>query len=198
MAKPYHHGNLRETLINAASDLIAQKGGYGFTLAEAAKVAGVSVAAPYRHFPSKDDLIIALAEQGFTTFATSLRTARKSQPDPMLSILAMGKAYLTFSIDHKGAYIAMFESGVSLDGNQKNISPAVQSFAELLVASEIFVRSISSANKPMAGEVAQHIWALSHGVTSLFLRNSPDPDAPQRAQYILENGARTYLKGLCS
>jgi len=61
----YHHGNLRETLIVAALELIAQKGAAGFTFADAARWAGVSPAAPYRHFRDRDDLLANVALRGF-------------------------------------------------------------------------------------------------------------------------------------
>src|SRR5258708_18726165 len=68
----YHHGNLKETLIRAALDLIARKGPSGFTFAEAARFAGVSPAAPYRHFRDRDELLANVALRGFTLFATAL------------------------------------------------------------------------------------------------------------------------------
>ena len=71
----YHHGNLREALINAALDLIAQKGPSGFTFAEAARQAGVSPAAPYRHFRDRDELVADVALRGFARFEAALSRA---------------------------------------------------------------------------------------------------------------------------
>ena len=68
----YHHGNLREALVEAALDLIAEKGPAGFTFAEAARHAGVSPAAPYRHFRDRDELLADVARQGFEQFAAAL------------------------------------------------------------------------------------------------------------------------------
>ena len=68
----YHHGNLREALITAALDLIAQKGPAGFTFAEAARAAGVSPAAPYRHFRDRDALMADVAHRGFEHFEQRL------------------------------------------------------------------------------------------------------------------------------
>ncbi len=198
MSKPYHHGNLRETLIRAACDLIAQKGPQGFTLAEAAKIAGVSAAAPYRHFPSKDDLILDISEQGFALFAIALEAARKSQANPLDAMLAMGHAYLKFADEHKGEYMAMFESGIRSRDCEDRSPPSMQAFAELLAGSEAIIRNFTAKPTNDVTEVAQHIWALSHGVASLYARNSPDPNASQNAQQILENAVRIYIKGLQS
>jgi AcrR family transcriptional regulator len=71
----YHHGNLKEALIRAALQLIAEKGPAGFTFAEAARWAGVSPAAPYRHFRDRDELLASVALQGFERFAAMLATA---------------------------------------------------------------------------------------------------------------------------
>src|SRR3954466_15284764 len=78
-----HHGNLREALVRAALDLIAAKGPAGFTFAEAARSAGVSPAAPYRHFRDRDDLMADVARQGFERFEAMLQTAwNGGAPDP--------------------------------------------------------------------------------------------------------------------
>src|SRR5262245_29834814 len=94
----YHHGNLRDELIRAALDLIAQKGPTGFTIAEAARSAGVSPAAPYRHFRDRDALMTDIAQRGFEVFAESLEKAwNDGRPDPITAFEAVGKAYLAFA-----------------------------------------------------------------------------------------------------
>src|SRR5207253_7714818 len=89
----YHHGNLREALIRAALELIAAKGPGGFTFAEAARSAGVSPAAPYRHFRDRDALLADVAREGFARFAAMLETAwNAGRPDPMTAVGQLGKA----------------------------------------------------------------------------------------------------------
>ena len=73
--RAYHHGNLREALIRAALELIASKGTAGFTFSEAARFAGVSPAAPYRHFRDRDELMASVALRGFELFAVTLAKA---------------------------------------------------------------------------------------------------------------------------
>src|SRR5437588_11240358 len=91
----YHHGNLKEALIRAALELIAQKGPAGFTFAEAARWAGVSPAAPYRHFRDRDELLIDVARRGFDGFAVALESAwRGGAPDAFTAFDRVGKAYL--------------------------------------------------------------------------------------------------------
>src|SRR5438105_5575011 len=91
----YHHGNLKEALVRAALELIAEKGPSGFTFAEAARWAGVSAAAPYRHFRDRDELLANVAEQGFARFEAALAHAwDDGQPLPFAAFERLGKAYL--------------------------------------------------------------------------------------------------------
>ncbi|HEX5318375.1 MAG TPA: TetR/AcrR family transcriptional regulator, partial [Stellaceae bacterium] len=111
----YHHGNLREALIEAALNLIAQKGPAGFTFADAARWAGVSSAAPYRHFRDRDALMADVARRGFELFETHLRTAwSEGKPEPFAAFQSLGRAYLGFARDEPAYYSALFEAGVPL------------------------------------------------------------------------------------
>src|SRR5260221_13711421 len=94
----YHHGNLKEALLRAALELIAQKGPGGFTFAEAARWAGVSPAAPYRHFRDRDELLASIALRGFHQFEAALAQAwDEGRPDPFAALHRLGKAYLQFA-----------------------------------------------------------------------------------------------------
>ena len=109
----YHHGNLKEALIEAALVLIREKGPTGFTLSEAAKRAGVTPAAVYRHFEGREDLIAEAALQGYHIFADLMEHAyRDGQPSALAAFEPTGRAYLAFARVHPGHYIAMFESGI--------------------------------------------------------------------------------------
>jgi AcrR family transcriptional regulator len=91
----YHHGNLKEALLRAALELIAQKGPAGFTFAEAARWAGVSPAAPYRHFRDRDELLASVALRGFKRFEAALARAwDDGRPDVFVALDRLGKAYL--------------------------------------------------------------------------------------------------------
>ena len=114
----YHHGNLKEALIRAALELIAQKGPAGFTFAEAARWAGVSPAAPYRHFRDRDELLADVARRGFDQFEAALTRAWDGgRPDPFAAFDRVGKAYLEFANREPAYYSAMFEAGVPPDAS---------------------------------------------------------------------------------
>jgi len=133
----YHHGNLREALVRAALDLIAQKGPAGFTFADAARWAGVSSAAPYRHFRDRDALLADVARRGFELFETALQRAwNGGKPDPYRAFENTGRAYLHFARNEPAYYSAMFEAGVSLDSDPGLREAAGRAFEVLRHASE--------------------------------------------------------------
>src|SRR5471032_1140769 len=94
----YHHGNLKEALLQAALRLIAEKGPAGFTFADAARSAGVSPAAPYRHFRDRDELMAGVALRGFEQFGAALARAwDEGRPDAATAFERLGKSYLAFA-----------------------------------------------------------------------------------------------------
>src|ERR1700747_1840702 len=106
----YHHGNLREALLQAALDLIGQKGAAGFTFADAARMAGVSPAGPYRHFRDRDELLSSIAQRGFEQFEAALGEAwDDGRPETMTAVDRGGKTYLNFAREQPAFYSAMFE-----------------------------------------------------------------------------------------
>src|SRR6202011_6119773 len=116
----YHHGNLKEALLQAALGLIAEKGPAGFTFAEAARSAGVSPAAPYRHFRDRDELLVDVALRGFDQFTQALLGAwDEGRPDAFTAFGRVGRAYLDFARAEPAYYSAMFEAGVPLDTNSE-------------------------------------------------------------------------------
>ncbi len=195
--KGYHHGNLKQALVEATLSLIEDKGPTGFTLAEAARLAGVSAAAPYRHFKGREDLIAEVARQGYVLFAEQMETAfDRGNPTPMAAFEAVGRAYLSFARKHAGFYIAMFESGVSIAGNYELNMAANRAMAVQTQAAEKLFEHVPANQRPPATMVSHHIWAMSHGVVELFARGEPGGRAPFSPEELLESGVGIYLRGL--
>ncbi|MDO5658129.1 MAG: TetR/AcrR family transcriptional regulator [Paracoccus sp. (in: a-proteobacteria)] len=193
----YHHGNLREALVEAAAGLIEAHGPQGFTLTEAARQAGVSAAAPYRHFKGREDLLEAVALRGFGLFAERLDQALDSgRPNPLAAFTRLGSCYLQFSREFPGYYMAMFESGISISGNSDLARVADRAKAVLVRGAEALAARIPEGERPPASMVANHIWALSHGVVELFSRGKPGSRAPYNPEDMLESGVLIYLRGL--
>jgi AcrR family transcriptional regulator len=194
----YHHGNLKEALIRAALELIAQKGPAGFTFAEAARWAGVSPAAPYRHFRDREDLLADVARRGFEQFALALEQAwDKGRPDPLTGLDRLGRAYLAFARNEPAYYSAMFEAGVPPDSSAELREASERAFGVLRSATEHLVATMPAANRPPVLMMALHIWALSHGIASLFGRgDAARRSLPMAAEELLEAAVLIYLRGL--
>jgi AcrR family transcriptional regulator len=194
----YHHGNLREALIRAALGLIAEKGPAGFTFAEAARSAGVSAAAPYRHFRDRDELMADVARQGFQRFAAMLGTAwNEGRPDPVTAFANIGKAYLAFARTEPAYYSAMFEAGLPLDAHADLREAGDRAFAVLRIAAEAVVRKLPGGKGPPPLMVALHLWALAHGIAALFGRgDGARRSLPMAPDDLLEAGLLVYLDGL--
>jgi AcrR family transcriptional regulator len=194
----YHHGNLRETLIRAALELIRDKGPAGFTFADAARWAGVSPAAPYRHFRDRDELIADVARRGFEQFEMVLSRAwHGGKPDLLSAFDRMGKAYLDFARREPAYYTAMFEAGVPPDVDPALKDAGDRAFAVLRGAAEQLVMIAPEGQRPPALMVALHVWSLTHGIASLFSRgDAARRTLPMPPDELLEAGILVYLKGL--
>jgi AcrR family transcriptional regulator len=194
----YHHGNLKEALLRAALDLIAKKGPAGFTFAEAARWAGVSPAAPYRHFRDRDELLASVALRGFELFTAALTRAwDEGRPEPFAAFERLGKAYLQFARTEPAYYSAMFEAGIPLDNNPALSEAGEQAFAVLRVATDRLVAVMPAQSRPPVGMMALHIWSLSHGIASLFARgDAARRPLPMSADDLLEAAVLIYLRGL--
>lgn len=196
--KGYHHGNLREALIDAALKLIGEKGPGGLTFADAARAAGVSGAAPYRHFRDRDALMADVALRGYEAFAQKLSEAwNDGRPDPFTGLDNLGKAYLGFARNEPSLFAAMFESGLVLSEHPKTAAAADRSFEVLRSACEALAVTKAEGQRPPALMMALHIWSLSHGIAALFGRGDATRRAiPMPAEELLEAAVLVYLDGL--
>ncbi len=194
----YHHGNLKEALVRAALELIAEKGPAGFTFADAARWAGVSPAAPYRHFRDRDALLADVARRGFELFEAALTKAwGDGRPAPLAAFDRLGRAYLDFAKREQAYYSAMFEAGVPLDIDPLLRETSDRAFAVLRQAAEKLVATMPEKGRPPALMVALHVWSLAHGIASLFGRGDAARRAlPMPPEELLEAAFLIYLRGL--
>ena len=164
----YHHGDLKRALTDAALALVAEKGPKGFSLSEAARRAGVSVAAPYRHFADKAQLLAAVAEQGFTQLHEALTTAGDSISDPKNRVIELAQAYVRWAVGHPDYYQVMFGVETIKAEHPGLLLAAARAFDDLLDA-------ITGCQelRMMRGldprEIAAPMWSLVHGIASLAI-----------------------------
>jgi AcrR family transcriptional regulator len=169
----YHHGNLKEALVEAARRFIAERGLGGFTLADAAKLVGVTPAALYRHFSGRDALVAEVAGRGFDQLAERLAWALRGRGTPLERFTRMGEAYLAFAEDEPGFYAAMF-SGQGGEEEAKGPWGRVPASGDEEPASafNLLVNGLMTAFPEGFDGVdprfiALQVWALSHGLATL-------------------------------
>ena len=194
----YHHGNLREALVEAARRLIAERGLGGFAFAELARAAGVSPAAPYRHFRDRGALVSEIARRGFLRLQQDLQAAwNEGRPDPAAAIERCGRAYLQFARRDPASYAAMFD-GAPGETDADLRSAADAAFAVVRSAAEAACLAAPATGRPPALMVALHVWTLCHGTAALFT-GPPSPGRrplPMTPEDLLEAGLLVYLRSL--
>ena len=105
----YHHGELREALIRATRKLVEERGAENFTLADACRVAGVTTAAPYRHFQGKQDILAEIASRGFDELRSrSTAVVAEKGEGSLEGIIALGQAYVAFAVEETAVFRLMF------------------------------------------------------------------------------------------
>jgi len=194
----YHHGNLREALIEAALKLISERGTEGVTLSEAARMAGVSPAAPYRHFKDRGNLMAAVAHQGFVEFADAMEKAWDNGSGTQLqAITRLGMTYLQFPRRKPAHYAAMFESGTPQGIDPELSQEGDRAFGILRDAAAAMHATLPEDRRAPPLMIALHVWSLSHGVASLFLRgDNARRNLPVSPEDLLESGILIYFDGL--
>ncbi len=161
----YHHGNLKEALVDAARRFIAERGLLGFTLVEAAKLVGVTPAALYRHFRGREDLVAEVAFRGFTQLAERLARALAGSGTPLERFTRMGEAYLDFAEKEPGYYAAMFSARSNDGGPSNGPLPPDSAFGLLVEAlKKTFPDGFGTVDPRF---LALEVWALSHGIAML-------------------------------
>lgn len=181
----YHHGNLRRDLVKGALELLAEGGPAHLTLRGAARRAGVSPAAPYRHFADKRELLAAVAEEGFRALHDYSIQAMGQGGSAAERLRLHGLAYVRFAIEHPAHYRVMFGPEI----------PDKRLYATLhAAASECFedlresVRACQAQGVLSGAEVDFHAirsWALVHGLASLFIDGQLGAtDAPGREEFL--------------
>ena len=170
----------------------------GFAFAELARAAGVSPAAPYRHFRDRGALVAELARQGFEQLRDDLLAAwNDGRPDPAAAIERCGRAYLAFARQDPAAYAAMFD-GVPGEIEAALRAAADAAFAVMRKAAEAACAAAPPRGRPPSLMVALHVWSLCHGTAALFT-GPPSPGRrplPMTPEDLLEAGLLVYLRSL--
>ena len=159
----YHHGDLRAALVDAAIDLIAERGLRGFSMAEASRRVGVSSAAPYRHFADRDALLAAVAVRGLQVFADMVATEGGDAGLPEDRLVAMARAYVRFAAEQRSLFDALFSAGLDKSRYQE-----LREAWEPVDAMLAVVTEICAGDEAAAEALADAVEATAHGHATLL------------------------------
>lgn len=168
--RPYHHGDLRRTLIETALAMLSAEQDWTFTLREIARRAEVSHAAPYKHFSDKAALLRELARIGFERLAEAMSVGRAAdrEMDITARFLATARAYIRFGLDQPGLYRLMFSADADKSVDPALDKAALAAFGQLL---DILAegQAVGRFRALPVGALAAASWAQVHGLTLLTL-----------------------------
>jgi AcrR family transcriptional regulator len=166
----YHHGHLRAALVGAALELLEESGETELSLRAVARRAGVSPAAPYRHYSDREALVSAVAAVGYRELAERLAAAHPSPSTPE-QLASVAIAYVQFALERPALFRIMFGEPCDRDNDER---------VEATAAVSAYVRSIAQRTFPQADAeaLATAIWALVHGLAFLFLDRKIDASTP--------------------
>jgi AcrR family transcriptional regulator len=164
----YHHGDLKRALTSAALSLVAEKGPKGFTLTEAARRAGVSAAAPYRHFADKAELLATVAEQGFRDLHADLEAAAAVVTEPKARVIELGRVYVRWAVAHPDHYRVMF-GAEAIKADHPTLAVAGELAFGDLVGAITSCQEAGIVDGQDPRELAAPLWSLAHGVALLAI-----------------------------
>lgn len=163
----YHHGDLREALIMAAYAAVNEDGADIFSLSDACKRAGVSTAAPYRHFKSREEILAEVTSRGFRTMTEDARQAVEANGEGTLeAIIAMGQAYVAFAVKNQGVFALMFGRGPAMADAENVAKTGTECFGYLIA--QIKQYCARHGFKRNADEIAVDLWTFVHGASALL------------------------------
>jgi AcrR family transcriptional regulator len=166
--RPYHHGNLKKTLLDAAVEVIAKRGPRAFTLREVARQANVSHNAPYRHFHDKDELLAAVAAEGFERLAQSMIDAAAPAQEVLDALRLTGRGYVQFALKWPEHFSVMFDYCQGLDAYPAYAASGHRAF-QVLLDHVAAAQSAGQLPGKEPNELALIAWSLVHGIAKLSI-----------------------------
>lgn len=169
VARPYHHGDLKNALQAAASELIAQRGAEAVSLREISQAAGVSHAAAYRHYADKQALLADLAEAGFVELARiNRRTAASTRGGPVEQLKALGRAYVQFGVRQPHLLQLMFGGAIADWQAHPSLAEASAALAQTLAEVVAAGQASGELRAGEVGELTLTAWSQVHGLALLI------------------------------
>jgi AcrR family transcriptional regulator len=165
--RPYHHGDLRRALLDAATRILDRDGQGGLSLRAVAREAGVSPAAPYHHFKDKSELMLAIAEEGFGQLSDYIRRTADMTVMPMERVAAIGLAYVEFAKAHPAVYRVMYDCSRDSDAMPDKAHNAEEGAYSLLKRAMIDMGVASPDQKTDLELACIAAWCAAHGLAEM-------------------------------
>ncbi len=179
-SRSYHHGDLRQALIDATRQLVIDRGAENFSLADACRQAGVSTAAPYKHFRDKDEILGEVIAQGFDMMeARQLRVAEPFEKGSLERIVAIGQDYVNFAVDEPALFRLMFGQNPRISSNEEVAGEGKKCFTFVIEEVAAHVMRHHRPLNPLM--TAVQLWTIVHGAACLriegnYAKVAPDVD----------------------
>lgn len=173
----YHHGGLRDALIDSAYHMVADNGAENFSLADICRCAGVSTAAPYRHFKDRDEILAEVCSRGFEQMTKMAQEAVRAEGEGSLEgIIAMGQSYVAFAVENQGLFRLMFGQNQSVSEVDRVVETGNDCFGYLI--EQIAGYCQSTGLESDADAAAVKLWTFVHGAAALIMDGKYDKVTP--------------------
>lgn len=175
----YHHGDLREALIQATRQLLIERGAENFSLADACRLAGVSTAAPYKHFRDKDEILQVIVKQGFDTLGErSIAACKAAGEGTLAGILALGEEYLRFARTETAVFRLMFGQNEAVKQVEDVSFHGRACFTNVTEQVRLYCERNHNSGVDDARAIALSLWTFVHGAASLDIDKDYEKVAP--------------------
>ena len=172
----YRHGNLREAILIASLQIVEKNGVENLSIREAAKLAGVTHQAPYRHFKNREVLLAALAQDGFEKLYAQMQPVIERETDARKKLIKIGECYFLWATEHPDHFRLMFHPSIPEYGSSESLLSVTSKMLELLLSVVAENQRAEILNQEMEPRsIARQFWAAIHGVSLLFIDNQFKP-----------------------
>lgn len=192
--RTYHHGDLRASLVEEAAAMISEAGAASVTMRAIGGRLGVSRAAPYRHFPDKTSLLVAVAVEGFKRLNDRLQSSVGTPQSSLERLRQMGEQYVRFALEHPAHYRLMYGKEALARQQQPELREAAGALLEHLVDVIRVHQQRGEIERKDPRAQAYVAWSAVHGLASLLIERQIDPNVDVDA--LISQTTQTLLDGM--
>lgn len=197
----YHHGNLREAVLTLSKQLIEEKGIHAFSLREVARLAGVSRTAPYRHFPDKESVLVAIAEEAYAGVQEAMHlVVQRSGDKPVVAVQELIVIYVKFMVENRRYFEFIFGNFIRNKIYKQRLAIAREKMVEVISEMVKRTRQMKGDSPQMVKLMTGGTWALMHGIASLICDDQLPADVytEDKLEYFSRQCAQAFIKGLAN